>query len=219
MFLFYDGLEPPAGIFDNFTSIGPMSDNTKTRSYINLVKSNNKFILQGQRYLIATETSPLAHDAESGVELFQSFYDHYKETAKSIITTPSLIASMAFQPVPRTLTEKAAALGGDLLNFSPGHDHVILEFSYSWIGAASDRKVNSAAQRLYGGVSNLIEDAIEDGKVPDVHRPLFMNDANNRQDYWGRLEKEKRTFAREVRKDVDPEKFFQERTSGGWRVG
>lgn len=219
VFLFYQGLEPPVGVFDNFTAIGPTVDTTKTRPYVDLLKFNNNFILRGQRYLISTETSPLAKDAETGVELFKGFYDHYKDTAKSILETPGLIGSMAFQPVPKTLTKKAIERGGDLLNFSPEHDYVILELSYSYIGAGSDRKVDSAAQRQYGGIDNLVQRYVDEGKLPDVRRPLFMNDAYYRQDYWGRLGEEQHQFALNVRKDVDPEKFFQYRTSGGFRVG
>lgn len=37
MFLFYDGAKPPGGVFDNFTSIAHISDNTKSRSYKDLL--------------------------------------------------------------------------------------------------------------------------------------------------------------------------------------
>ena len=43
-----------------------------------------------------------------------------------------------------------------------------------------------------------------------------MNDAYFREDYWGRLRTAEK--ARVVRHAVDPEGFFQTRTSGGFRL-
>lgn len=111
MFLFYDGLEPPAGVFDNFTHIGPVLKTTQTRSYLELVKFNDQFILEGQRYVIATETTPLPNKTE-GAEVMASIYDHWASVTKSIILEPGLISSIAFQPMPRSITSKAKALGG-----------------------------------------------------------------------------------------------------------
>lgn len=55
--------------------------------------------------------------------------------------------------------------------------------------------------------------------LPDVYRPLFMNDANYAQDYWARMDPASVQMARAVRQQYDPEMFFQKRTSGGWRLG
>jgi hypothetical protein len=46
-----------------------------------------------------------------------------------------------------------------------------------------------------------------------------MNDAYYPQDYWGRISPASRELALETRKAYDPEKFFQTRTSGGFRLG
>lgn len=214
MFLFYDGIEPPVGVFDKFKAIGPQSDTTKTMSYIDLVKQNNQFILRGQRYVITTETTPLALDHQTGVNALQSYYNHFADTAKSVLEVPNLIASIAFQPMPRAITRKAANFGGDVMSFSPEHDYLILELDYSYIGASNDEKIDSATQRLYSGFNEMIEDYIDDGSLPDIHRPLFMNDLYWRQDYWARAGEEKRERALNVRRDVDEDGFFLERTSG-----
>jgi len=44
MFLFYDGPEPPAGVFDEFTAILHTSKTWDT--YYDLLKNNNFFIPQ-----------------------------------------------------------------------------------------------------------------------------------------------------------------------------
>lgn len=46
MFLFYDGPEPPAGVFDEFTAIDHTSTAKTWGSYYDLLKNNDFFILQ-----------------------------------------------------------------------------------------------------------------------------------------------------------------------------
>lgn len=111
MFLFYDGESPPDDVFEKFKAIGP-TDTTKTwNSYYDLLKNNDIFILKGQRYVIGTETTPLpSKDAASDV--FQTFYDHWMNVTNNVLDVPNVIASMAFQPMPRAITKKAKELGG-----------------------------------------------------------------------------------------------------------
>ncbi|KFY14414.1 hypothetical protein V492_02636 [Pseudogymnoascus sp. VKM F-4246] len=215
LFFFYDGIEPPAGVFDNFTAIGPTLKTTQTRSYLELVKFNDQFILEGQRYVIATETTPLPNKTEGAV-VMGSIYDHWADVTKSIILEPGLISSIAFQPMPRSITSKAKALGGDLMDFEDTHDYIVIELDFSYLFASSDTKIDAATQNLYSGMRNIVDQHVDDGLLPDIYRPLFMNDAYFREDYWGRLRTADK--ARIVRKAVDPEGFFQTRTSGGFRL-
>lgn len=46
MFLFYDGPEPPAGVFDEFKAIDHTSTTKTWDSYYDLLKNNDQFILQ-----------------------------------------------------------------------------------------------------------------------------------------------------------------------------
>lgn len=110
MFLFYDGPEPPEGVFTNFTAIGP-TDTTKTwDSYYDLLKHNDIFILH-QRYTIATETTPLPNKTV-GAEVMQRYYDHWFNVTNTVLEVPNMLGSIAFQPMPRTITSKAKARGG-----------------------------------------------------------------------------------------------------------
>ncbi|PGG95410.1 hypothetical protein AJ79_10070 [Helicocarpus griseus UAMH5409] len=215
MFLFYDGIEPPAGVFDNFTHIGPSIDNTKTRSYTDLCKANNGFILVGQRYVIATETIPLPNK-ENGDMVIKSIWDYWNSIADTVMDVPGVIATIAFQPMPRAITGKAKAMGGDMMDFEPDHDYIILELDFSYFFPASDNLVDAATQNLYNGIRNIVTEHAEAGRVPDIHRPLFMNDLYHRQDYWQRMRTADK--ARAVAKAVDPEGFWQKRTSGGFRL-
>ncbi|KAK2739637.1 hypothetical protein FQN55_009373 [Onygenales sp. PD_40] len=215
MFLFYDGIEPPAGVFDNFTHIGPTIDITKRRSYLDLCKFNDIYILVGQRYVIGTETIPLPNK-DNGAKVLGSIFDHWNDIVDSVITVPNVIASIAFQPMPRAITGKANKLGGDVMDFEPDHDYIVLELDFSYAFPASDNLIDQGLQNLYNGIHNLINDHAENGLVPDIYRPLFMNDAYHRQDYWARNRNADK--ARAVQKAVDPEGFFQVRTSGGFRL-
>lgn len=107
----------------------------------------------------------------------------------------------------------------DLLSLPQTQDYIIIELDYSWSFASGDNRIDFAMQNTYTGLNSVIEDFVDSGHLPDVYRPLFMNDAYFRQDYWGRIAPESREMARRTRERYDPEGFFQKRTSGGFRLG
>ncbi|KAF9895231.1 hypothetical protein FE257_000133 [Aspergillus nanangensis] len=218
MFLFYDGPEPPQGVFDKFKALNP-TDTTKTwDTYYDLLKHNDFFILQGQRYTIATETTPVPNKTV-GAEVMQTYYDHWFNVTKEVIDVPAVIGSIALQPMPGAITSKAKAMGGDLLNFPEDQNYIIIELDFSYAFSASDNRIDAANKNLFGGFNKIIGDFIDQGMLPDVYRPLFMNDAYHSQDYWGRIDPASRQLALDARKKYDPEMFFQKRTTGGFRLG
>ncbi|KAJ9261445.1 hypothetical protein DTO212C5_8313 [Paecilomyces variotii] len=216
VFLFYDGPTPPQGVFDDLKAIGPEVDTTKTwDTYYDLLKFNDFAILHGQRYLIGTETTPLPNKTV-GAEVMQSYHDHFVDVGNGILDVPGLISTMALQPMPRNITSKAKALGGDLIDLPDDQDYIIFELDYSYSLPSSDDKVSAALQDLYTGLHNLVDQHIENSLLPDVYRPLFMNDAYSQQDYWGRIRT--KDIALQTRLKYDPDGFFQNRTSGGFRL-
>ncbi|RJE20525.1 FAD binding domain-containing protein [Aspergillus sclerotialis] len=213
MFLFYDGPSPPKGVFDNFTDLGPF-DTTKTwDSYYDLLKHNDQFILHGQRYVIGTETTPLP----ATPDILQEYLDHWYEVAESVLDVTGVIASIAFQPMPTAITSKARARGGDLIDLPDDQDYIIFELDFSYGFPMDDNKIDAALQQVYQGLNNIVNRLVKEGKLPDVYRPLFMNDAYHRQDYWGRLRTTEQALQTRLR--YDPDGFFQKRTSGGFRLG
>jgi hypothetical protein len=209
--LFYDGPEPPPGVFDIFMDVGPAINNCKTRSYYDLLTYNNFGVIKGSIYTITTETLPLPN-ATVGAEVLQGLYDHWRNVTTSVIAIPGFIGSVAFQPIPKTLARKSIKMGGDLIDLDDSVDRIIMEFNYSYLFATDDKTMDDATQRLYGGTRNLITKYQDSGKLPDAYLPLFMNDGYFRQDYFGRL----RTagLARSVRDRYDPKGFFATRTGG-----
>jgi hypothetical protein len=112
--------------------------------------------------------------------------------------------------------ENALTTWKDLLDFPTDQDYIIIELDFSYAFGADDAKIDAANQNLYNGFDNIISDNIDKGLLPDVYRPLFMNDAYFRQDYWGRIRT--REQALQTRIKYDPDGFFQKRTSGGFRL-
>ncbi|KOS38668.1 hypothetical protein ACN38_g10495 [Penicillium nordicum] len=218
LFLFYDGPEPPSGVFDEFTVIKHTSTVKTYDSYYDLLKHNDFFILKGQRYTIATETTPLPNKTV-GIAPLQDYYDHFRDVAGSVLGVAGVIASIAFQPVPKTFSQKAKDRGGDLLDIPSDQPYIIIELDLSHSLSIDDSKIDAATVELYQGIDNLVQKNIDEGLLPDVYRPLFMNDAYYRQDYWGRISPESKALALKTRKAYDPQGFFQKRTSGGWRLG
>ncbi|KAJ5782051.1 FAD linked oxidase N-terminal [Penicillium paradoxum] len=217
MFLFYDGPEPPAGVFDEFTAIRHTSTTKTWNSYYDLLKHNDQFILKGQRYTIATETMPLPNKTV-GTDPLQEIYDHWRDTSNSVLGVAGVLGSIAFQPMPKTYAQKAVDRGGDLLNFPTDQPYIIIELDFSYGLSIDDTKIDAATVQLYQGIDNIIEKNIDKGLLPDVYRPLFMNDLYHREDYWGRIDPASKALALKTSKAYDPEGFFQKRTSGGWRV-
>ncbi|KAH9434342.1 hypothetical protein MCOR02_006354 [Pyricularia oryzae] len=213
LFLFYDGESPPAGIFDKFLAAKPTINNCKSRSYADLLSYNNWAVLHGSRYVIATETTPLPSAAD-GQRVMRSYYDHWFKTSEPRAITPGSVASMAFQPIPKSMARIARDKGGDLIDLDDSTDRIIFEFNYSYWFSISDKNVASTTATLVDGMKSLVDGYVADGTLPDAYRPLFMNDAHHTQDYWGRLRPEKRQLAADVRAQVDPQNIFAQRTGG-----
>ncbi|KAK7189489.1 FAD binding domain-containing protein [Paraphaeosphaeria sporulosa] len=213
MFLFYDGPTPPAGVFDNFTAIAHLSDDTKSRSYSDLLTHNNFGVIKTEIYTIATEMIPLP-SADVGPDFLGAIYDNWRNTTESVIDAAGLIGSIALQPIPKRLARKAMEAGGDMIDLDDEIDRIILEFDLSWLSPLDSARMDVATQKFYTGSKDLVEQYQADDKLPEGYLPLFANDAYYRQDYFGRL----RTadFARTVRDAVDPSGFFASRT-GGWK--
>ncbi|CAG8910187.1 unnamed protein product [Penicillium egyptiacum] len=217
LFLFYDGPEPPSGVFDEFTDIEHTSTAKTWDTYYDLLKHNDFFILKGQRYNIATETTPLPNKIV-GTAPLQEYYEHFRDVTGSVLEVAGILGSIAFQPLPTTFSQKAKDRGGDLLDIPSDQPYIVIELDFSYGLSVDDNKVDAAIIELYQGMGNLVQRNIDKGLLPDVYRPLFMNDAYYRQDYWGRISPGSKALALKTRKAYDPEGFFQTRTSGGWRL-
>jgi hypothetical protein len=175
MFLFYDGPNPPAGVFDNFTAIGPISNDCKTRRYSELLTHNNFGVLKGSIYTITTETFPLPN-ATVGAEVMGAVYDNWRNTTKGVLGIAGAIGSIAFQPIPKMLARKARAMGGDMIDLDDDVDRIIIEFNLSYWLNIDDATMDAATQQLYKGTKDIVTRFTQSGKLPNAYLPLFAND-------------------------------------------
>ena len=215
IFLFYDGPEAPAGTFDNFTSIGPILNTARRRTYADLMKWSNWVVLPGVNVQIGTETIP-APSKEHAAEVLGSIHAHWRNQTDKVLLIPGIVASIAYQPFPRRICEAARQRSPDLLDCDADADRMILEFNAMFLSPLDYAKMEGVMQAEYEGVRQRVLDFQAQGKLPDVHLPLIMNYGFYKQDYYGRLKPEKRALARSVAQRVDPNGLFKTRT-GGWK--
>ncbi|KAH9906995.1 FAD binding domain-containing protein [Xylariomycetidae sp. FL2044] len=221
VFFYYNGPEPPADLFANFTAVPHIADTTQTQSLSALLTANNFGVLKGSVYTIGTETLPLP-SSENGTAVLQSFYDSWVEVSNTAQGLLGVIATIAFQPLPRAVARAARAHGGaagDMLDLDEDVDRIVIELDYSFLLNSDYATVDGIMRQTYGGFGDLVAGYQDQGVMPaDVYLPLFQNDCFYPQDYFGRLRPERAELARRVRDEVDPEGFFRDRT-GGFKIG
>ncbi|KAI2466448.1 FAD binding domain-containing protein [Annulohypoxylon bovei var. microspora] len=217
MFLYYNGPEPPPGVFDEFLAIGPTINSCKTQRYSDMLSSNNWAVVKGSVYTIGTETIPLP-SVEEGPEIMGAIFDHWVNVSDTVKFVPGLIASIAFQPLPKQISTSAKSKGGDMLDLDDDINRIIVELDYSFLFKSDYDKIDSTMRATYDGIGDIVKENQQSGALPsDVFLPLFMNDGFYPQDYFGRLRPEKLQLARTVQANVDPDGFWKDRT-GGFKI-
>lgn len=213
IFMFYDDPTVPAGVFDGFDAIQETLDLTQTRSMHDMLLFDNTFVLQGSIYTIATETMPLPNSTV-GPTVMQGIYDTWHDVAVSAGPVPGAIVSMALQPLPKRIHQKAKELGGVVMDFEEGLDGIVIELDYSHLLSINHPFIDQKTVETYTALGDKITEYQQAGLLPEAHRPLFMNDAYFRQDYWGRLKPETKARFQAIQDKYDPLNILQARTEG-----
>lgn len=125
LFLFYDGEQPPAGVFDEFLALDSTINDCKTRPYADFLKANDLFVFHDFVYTIGTETTPLP--PANRPDMMRAYYDHWHSTAAANSDVFGLVASLAFQPIPKSLASVARSKGGDILDLDDDVDRIMFE--------------------------------------------------------------------------------------------
>ncbi|KXJ87723.1 hypothetical protein Micbo1qcDRAFT_215589 [Microdochium bolleyi] len=219
MFLYYNGPEPPKGLFDPFINAGKPINTCKTQSMHKLLSGNNWAVLKGSVYTIGTETISLPAKGPTGVEgdaVMRSVYDLWVNVSNKVKLVPGLVASIAFQPLPRVLTRKtrASAGGRDMLDLDDSIDRIVVELDYSFLSNSDYPKIDPVMRETYDGIKKVGNDAVAAGLAEDGYLPLFQNDCFYPQDYYGRLRPERKALAQKVRAELDPQGLWRDRTAG-----
>jgi hypothetical protein len=215
IFLFYDSPTPPARIFDNFTDVNPLLDTTRTRTYADLMALSNWVIVKASVVDISTETIPIPSSANAE-EVLETLHNYWRNISATTLLVPGIVASIAWQPFPKRIVQKARELSPDLIDADDSVDRFIIEMNYAFVPQALYTSMADTMEATYTGVRDRVLAWQREGKLPQAYLPLFMNYGFFRQDYFGRLRPESRALARKVSEIVDPRGFFRDRT-GGWK--
>ena len=215
IFLFYDGPTPPAGLFKNFTDVNPLLDTTRTRTYADLMALSNWVVIKGNVVDIATETIPLPSSANA-VEVMEGLHDHWRNVSGTTLLVPGIVASIAWQPFPKKIAQKARELSPDLIDADADVDRIIIEMNYAFTPQSLYEEMADTMEATYSGVRDRVLTWQAEDKLPQAYLPIFMNYGFFRQDYFGRPRPESRALAKRVADEVDPRGLFMSRT-GGWK--
>ncbi|KAI2785580.1 FAD-binding domain-containing protein [Daldinia loculata] len=215
LFLFYDGPVVPEGTFKNFTDAGPLLDTTKVQTYADLMGGSNWVIVPLSVVQIGTETIPMP-SAENNVKVMEGLHAHWRNMTDTVLLEPGIVASIAYQPFPKAIAQAAKARSVDLIDADDEAHRLIIEMNYSFLPQGDYAKMDQKLQNTYGGVRERILGWQQDGTLPDIYLPVFMNYGFHQQDYFARLRPENRAFAHSVSESVDPNGFFRTRI-GGWK--
>ncbi|KAF2119377.1 hypothetical protein BDV96DRAFT_610419 [Lophiotrema nucula] len=215
LFLFYDGPSPPEGLFNNFTSVGPLLNTVRERTYADLMAFSNWVIVKASVVDIGTETIPLPSE-ENFSNTIEVLHAHWRNISDTVLLVPGIVASIAWQPFPKAIARQAHARSPDLIDADDEIDRVIIEMNYSFVPQTEYEHMADTLETTYTGVRDRVVAWQADGTMPQGYCPLFMNYGFFREDYWGRLRPESRALARSVQEQVDYNGLLRERT-GGWK--
>lgn len=211
--LYYDGAQPPAGVFDSFMAIEHTSTSCRTQSMRSLVNDTGH---DGwSAYTTGTETTPLPQ-REDALEVFQAYYEHWANMSNAVaVAVAGTSAALSFQPLPRAVARAAKAQGGvDLYGLDGNVDRVVLGLRFVFQPQDGLERVQGAMHEACTRLQAQVQSFQSRGKLPLAYLPLLMNEAFHRQDYFGRLRPEMGKLARAVREQLDPTSMWRDRTSG-----
>lgn len=176
---------------------------------------SNWVVIKGSVVDIATETIPLPSN-ENQVKVMEGLHEHWRNISATTLLVPGIVASIAWQPFPKKIAQKAKALSPDLIDADADVDRLIIEMNYAFIPQSEYERMADTMEATYSGVKNRVAAWQADGTLPEAYLPVFMNYGFYRQDYFARLRPESRALARSVSDQIDPEGLFRTRT-GGWK--
>ncbi|KAK6840521.1 hypothetical protein PG995_016275 [Apiospora arundinis] len=216
IFIFYDGVNVPAGTFKNFTDVGPTLNTCKVQTYSELIGGSNWVIVKASVVDISTTTIPVP-SLENGA-MMDEIHAHWRNLSGSTQLELGIVASVAYQPFPRAIARAARERSPDIIDADDDVDKIIMEINYSFVPQASYEAMADTVEATYSGVDRIVAEWQGRGKLPKTHLPAFMNYGFYRQDYFGRLKPEMAKFAADVSASVDPTGFFRDRTGGSDQV-
>jgi FAD/FMN-containing dehydrogenase len=226
VFMFYDGAEVPAGVFDEINAIASLTSGTRQRTMGDLVQDVFAGDLEGLGFNIAFNAFPNMPLAN-----MSSFLDDKFETAKDLAAKAHLehflnfrLFTFTVQPLPITITGASAARGPNALGLVPEHgDRIWVEYNVAWLVPTCDKDcpafVKSAVDTFknlhktkYGGI---YPTHYESGDLDYIsYNPIFMNDAIEGQKVLESYGEDTYQRLKGIADSYDPEGLFSTRQNG-----
>lgn len=232
LFMFYDGPQPPPGIFDEFDAITPLLDDTRTQRYASLSETAGGAALIGFGNSFREQTYPNLPESQM-VDFFSAYYDAtYNSTFIDGLDSGLDIQITGFdpQPVSVRIAQASQAQGGNALGLNPAHgDRIWMENNFLWTNPTCQdrcpeysREISERMLELqreqYGEILPTNYEASGDGDGDDVrwtnYNPLFMNDAAPDQDVYSSYGEVNLERLRAAKERYDPMGFFTTRQGG-----
>ncbi|KAE8449273.1 hypothetical protein EG329_008440 [Mollisiaceae sp. DMI_Dod_QoI] len=227
VFFFYNGPNPPPGVFNKFFVLPSNSDTTKTQSYSTLLADNAKIAsIYGLRYLLRGATIPNLPSTD-GTDLVNA---NYKNFVSYVLSQGLLKLTYQFvliyQPMPYAIPAASARANplGNLLGLSTSYgDQMWMASTVSWISPVGDIAGQSMITDIINNVASYVRvtypgvkaSNFQAGDLQEEFTPaVFMNDAMYDQHVFQGYGNDTYQRLIAVQKEYDSIGFFLERTSG-----
>ncbi|KAG6334915.1 hypothetical protein ID866_4176 [Astraeus odoratus] len=163
-FLFYDGPNPPSGVFDQFLEIPHSSEDTTTRSFLDLVQSFPLNQTAGLRTVFNTISV-----ADYPIELLQAIANETAHWNQTLLSSSGVFISYDIEPfLPTLFTHNTSA---SAYPASRARAVLPLNLWFGWTDSAADGLMQDATRT---SVRTLFNKAIELGQ--DIAQaPLYNN--------------------------------------------
>ncbi|EGX91944.1 FAD-binding, type 2 [Cordyceps militaris CM01] len=224
---FYDGVVVPAGIFDAFDAVRPLSDSTKVRTFVTMAEELLAGDMKGLRFRIGVNSFP----AMPGANMTAFLNDHYdlvkRRSVEAALKEPLdfKIVSFAVQPMPRGIAQASRDRnGGNALGINPDHgDRVWIEYDIAWANPLCDvlctQWLKSMVQEAHDlhveKYSGIYPTNYQSGDLETLsYNPIFMNDALSSQPVLQSYGEQNRARLMAIQSAYDPHGFLMNRQDG-----
>ncbi|KAH7329642.1 hypothetical protein B0I35DRAFT_448658 [Stachybotrys elegans] len=226
VFMFYDGPEPPPGVFDELNAIPSLTDGTKQRTMGDLVQDVFAGDLEGLGFNIAFNSFPNMPIANMSTFLDEKFSKTKQLTQEAAIEhfLNFRLFTFTLQPLPHSISQASVDRGSNALGIRPEHgDRIWVEYNVAWLVPTCDVDCPNFAreaveifhdihQQQYSGIPPT---NYQSGDLEYIsYNPIFMNDAINDQKVLESYGDATYQRLKDISESYDPEGMFRTRQGG-----
>ncbi|KAI0389167.1 FAD-binding domain-containing protein [Xylariaceae sp. FL0594] len=210
--VYYTQPVPDPEVLKPFTSIKDQIDEKNTIRLIpDVTKAADE---QARDQHVSRRVAYMNLTVKADVRTLEAAFEIYQTCLKDVLTSKGLICSFTLQPYARSLLQKSATQGDNVLGLDqkdPTSLVNILLLTY-WSDAGDDGAILGA---MKSAVDKMRNDATKKETFVDY---VYMNYASEDQDVISSYGDENMKFLQKTSKEYDPEGLFQKGVPGGWKL-